>query len=192
VNIGQLAIGVLGVLLISGEYSTGMIRATMTAVPKRLPALWAKVAVFAAVTFGLMLPAAIVAFFASQALMSEHEPLRISFTAPGVARCVVGGAVYLTLIGVFALGLGAIIRNTAGGIAAFAAIMFVLPPLTLVLPSSWNDAISPYLPLSAGNAIFALSPGSDSLSPWAGFAVLCGYAAAAVGIAAVLLVRRDT
>jgi ABC-2 type transport system permease protein len=192
VNVSQLAIGVLGVLLISGEYSTGMIRATIGAVPRRLPVLWAKVAVFAAVTFGLMLPAVLAAFFASQALVSEHEPLRISFTAPGVARSVVGGALYLTVIGVFALGLGAIIRNTAGGIAAFAGVMFVLPPLTLVLPASWNDAISPYLPLSAGYAIFTLSPGSDSLSPWAGLAVLCGYAAAAIAVAAVLLVRRDT
>jgi ABC-2 type transport system permease protein len=191
VNLSQLAVGVLGVLVISGEYSTGMIRATLCAVPRRLPALWAKVAVFAAATFALMLPAVLVAFFATQALLSEHEPLRISFTDPGVARSVVGGAFYLAAIGVFALGLGAIIRNTAGGIAAFAGILFVLPPLVLVLPSSWENAISPYLPLNAGNSIFALAPGSDSLSPWAGFAVLCGYAAAAVAIAAVLLVRRD-
>jgi ABC-2 type transport system permease protein len=192
VNVAQLAIGVLGVLVITGEYSTGMIRATMCAVPKRLPVLWAKAAVYAVVTFALMLPAVFVAFFATQAILSRHDILQISLSDPGVARAVVGGALYLTIVGVFTLGLGAIVRNTAGGIATFAGIMFVLPPLTLLLPSSWNNAISKYLPDSAGRAIFQLHPGSDSLSPWVGFALFCGYAALAIAIAAVLLVRRDT
>jgi hypothetical protein len=192
VNVAQLAIGVLGVLVITGEYSTGMIRATMCAVPKRLPVLWAKAGVYAAVTFALMLPAVLVAFFATQAIFSRHDILQISFTDPGVARTVVGGALYLTVVGVFTLGLGAIVRNTAGGIATFAGIMFVLPPLMLLLPSSWNHAASKYLPDSAGRAIFQLHTGSDSLSPWVGFALFCGYAALAVAVAAVLLVRRDT
>jgi hypothetical protein len=97
---------------------------------------------------------------------------------------------YLTVIGLFGLGLGAIVRNTAGGIAAFAGIMFVLPPLMNVLPSSWNAAASPYLPLQAGERIMALHRGNQ-LAPWTGFGVLCLYAATALGIAAVLLRRRD-
>jgi len=117
VNIAQLAIGVLGVLIISGEYSTGMIRATMTAVPKRLPVLWAKAGVFAAVAFALSLPAVLIAFYGSQAILNRHHILQVSFSAPGVARVVIGGALYLTVIGVFALALGALLRNTAGGIA---------------------------------------------------------------------------
>jgi ABC-type transport system involved in multi-copper enzyme maturation permease subunit len=192
VNIAQLAIAVLGVLFITGEYSTGMIRASFTAVPKRLPVLWAKLAVYAAVTFALMLPSVLIAFFASQAILSKHNILQISFSHPGVARAVVGGAVYLVLLGAFALAIGAIVRNTAGGIAAFAALFFVIPPLMNILPASWNNAISPYLPDAAGRSIFSLHPGSHSLAPWPGFALFVGYTALAVATAAVLLARRDT
>ncbi len=190
-QIAQLAIGVLGVLVISAEYSTGMIRASFTAVPTRLPVLWAKAIVFAAVTFVLMLPAVLVAFFASQAILSRHHA-NLAFSDPHVARAVIGAALYLTVIAIFSLGLGAIIRNTAGGIAAFAAILFVIPPLMNVLPASWNDAASRYLPSNAGRAILSITPDSSSLSPWVGFAVFCGYAAATLAVAAILLVRRDT
>jgi hypothetical protein len=192
VHVAQLAIGVLGVLVITGEYSTGMIRSTFIAVPKRLPVLWAKAAVYAVVTFVLMVPAVLLAFFGSQAILRNHHILELSFSHPGVARTVIGGAVYLVLIGVFSLGLGAIVRNTAGGIATFAAIMFVIPPLLNILPSSWNNAINPYLPSTAGDAIFSLTHGSDTLAPWPGFALFCGYTALSLAIAAVLLVRRDT
>jgi ABC-2 type transport system permease protein len=192
VNVAQLAIGVLGVLLISGEYSTGMIRSTFVAVPRRLPVLWAKAIVYAAVTLALTVPAVLIGFFGSQAILRNHHILELSFSHPGVARTVLGGAVYLTLVGVFALGLGAILRNTAGGIATFAAIMFVIPPLLNILPSDWNNAINPYLPSTAGNAIFSLTHGSDTLAPWPGFALFCGYTALSLAIAAVLLVRRDT
>jgi len=93
---------------------------------------------------------------------------------------------------VFTLGLGAIVRNTAGGLATFAAIMFVIPPLLNILPTSWNNAINPYLPSTAGRAIFSLTHGSDTLAPWPGFALFAGYTALSLAIAAVLLVRRDT
>ena len=192
VNVAQLAIGVLGVLLISGEYSTGMIRSTFVAVPKRLPVLWAKASVYGAITLALTVPAVLIGFFGSQAILRNHHILELSFSHPGVARTVLGGAVYLTLVGVFALGLGAILRNTAGGIATFAAIMFVIPPLLNILPSSWNNAISPYLPSSAARAVFQLTHDSTSLAPGPGVALFCGYCAVAIAAAAVLLVRRDT
>jgi ABC-2 type transport system permease protein len=190
VQLAQLAIGVLGVLIITAEYSTGMIRASFTAVPKRLPVLWAKVEVFGAVTFALMLPAVLVAFFVGQAILSRQH-INTTFGAPHVARALVGAALYLTVVGLFGLGLGAIVRNTAGGIASFAAIMFVLPPLMNVLPASWNSAASPYLPLQAGEAILSTTPGGH-LSPWVGLGLFAAYAAAAIVVAAVLLVRRDT
>ena len=190
VQLAQLALGVLGVLIITAEYSTGMIRASFTAVPKRLPGLWAKAGVFGFVTFALMLPAVLVAFFVGEAILAGHN-IDIGFTAPHVIRVLVGAALYLTVVGLFGLGLGAIVRNTAGGIASFAAIMFVLPPLMNVLPSSWNNAASPYLPLQAGEAILSTTPGGH-LSPWVGLALFAGYAAAAIAVAAVLLVRRDT
>src|SRR5581483_1850899 len=192
VNVAQLAIGVLGVLVISGEYGTGMIRATMGAVPKRLPVLWAKGVVFAAVTFVLMLPTVFVSFFATQAIVGHIAPLKTSLSDPGVLRTVLGGALYLTVLGVICLGLGAIVRNTAGGIASFAGVFFVIPPLMNILPSSWNNAVSPYLPDAAGRDAFSLTTGGHDVGHWAGFALFCGYAAATIAVAAVLLVRRDT
>jgi ABC-2 type transport system permease protein len=190
VQLAQLALGVLGVLIITAEYSTGMIRASFTAVPKRLPVLWAKAGVFGFVTFALMLPAILIAFFVGEAILAGHN-IDVGLTAPHVIRVLVGAALYLTIVGLFGLGLGAIVRNTAGGIASFAAIMFVLPPLMNVLPSSWNSAASPYLPLQAGEAILSTTSGGH-LSPWVGLAVFAGYAAFAIAAAAVLLVRRDT
>jgi ABC-2 type transport system permease protein len=191
VNVAQLAIAVLGVLVISGEYSTGMIRSTLLAVPKRLPVLWAKVGVYAAVSFVLTLPAVLVGFFASQSILRGHHILQISIGDPGVARSLVGGALYVTLVGVFALALGAILRNTAGGISAFVGIFFVIPPLMNVLPSSWNHAISKYLPSEAGRQLFSLHHDANSLSPLWGGLLFLAYCAAAVAVAAVLLVRRD-
>jgi ABC-2 type transport system permease protein len=192
VNVSQLAIAVLGVLAITAEYSTGMIRASFTAVPRRLPVLWAKLGVFSVVAFALSLPAVVIAFFASQAILSQHHILQVSFSHAGVARSVVGGAVYLMLVGAFAMALGAIIRNTAGGISAFAAIFFVIPPLLNVLPTSWNNAVNPYLPSEAARSIFSLTHGAHSLAPGPGLALFVGYTLLAVAIAAVLLVRRDT
>ncbi len=162
VSLAQLAIGVLGVLIITGEYSTGMIRSTFIAVPQRLPVLWAKAGVFGAVTLALAVPATLIAFFAAQAILTGHSvnghDIALSISDPGVARVVVGGALYLTLVGLFGLGLGAIIRNTAGGISALVGVLFVLPPLMNVLPSTWNNAISPYLPSNAGRAIMNAHP----------------------------------
>jgi len=190
-NFAQLAIGVLGVLVITGEYSTGMIRSSLTAVPRRLPVLWAKAGVFAGVTLVLMVPAALIAFFVSQSILSGQH-IQIAFSAPGVARAVIGAGVYLTVLGVFAMGLGAIVRNTAGAITAFAGILFVLPGLMHVLPTSWDNAISPYLPSNAGGQIMSIIRDPHSLSPWVGFAVFLGYTVVVMAIAAVLLVRRDT
>jgi hypothetical protein len=192
VNVSQLAIAVLGVLVITGEYSTGMIRASFTAVPRRLPVLWAKTGVFAVVSFALVLPPVLIAFFASQAILSRHHILQISFSHPGVARSVIGGAVYLMLVGIFALAIGAIVRNTAGAIATFAGIFFVIPPLMNILPSNWNHAISKYLPSEAGRQLFSLTHDSNSLAPGPGGLLFVGYCALALAVAAVLLVRRDT
>ena len=183
VNVAQLAIAVLGVLLISAEYSTGSIRSTFTAVPTRLPVLWAKVLDYAVVSFVLVLPAVLASFFATQAILHNIPQLQISFSQAGVARSVLGGAVYVMLVGIFALAIGAIVRNTAGGIATFAAIFFVLPPLMFTL--------SQYLPSEAGRQIFALHHAAHTLRPLTGLLVFVAYCAAALLIAAVLLVRRD-
>src|SRR5439155_24823389 len=149
-----------------------------------------KAVVYGLVTLALTVPSVLNAFVIGQWIFSGRH-INVAFTDPHVARAVIGAALYLTVVGLFGLGLGAIVRNTAGGIATFAGLMFVLPPLMNVLPTSWNNAASPYLPLSAGQAIMSTTSGNH-LSPWVGFALLCGYAAAALAIASVLLVRRDT
>jgi len=192
VNLSQLAIAVLGVLVITGEYSTGMIRSTFIAVPKRLPVLWAKTGVYALLVAALMVPSVLLGYFASQAILNRHHILQVPFTDHGVARAVLGAALFLVLVGVFALALGAIVRNTAGGIATFAAIFFVIPPLMNILPTSWNNAISQYLPSNAGRSVFALTHDAHSLRPLPGILLFAGYCAVALAIAAVLLVRRDT
>jgi predicted anti-sigma-YlaC factor YlaD len=190
VSFGVLSIGVLGVMLIAGEYTTGMIRSTMTAVPKRLPVLWGKAGVYAVVAFVLAVPSALVAFFAGQAILSGKH-LQIAFSHPGVAGAVLGAAGYLTLVGLFAMGLAAILRNTAAGIATFAGVMFVLPPLISILPSSIANSIDPYLPSNAGQAMMQIGQHAHTLSPGAGLAVFAGYVVAVIAAAAVLLVKRD-
>jgi len=186
----QLALGVLGVLWITGEYGTGLIRSTFAAVPRRLPVLWAKAAVLASVTFSLALAGALTAFLVSQSILhSKH--ISIAFTDPGVTRAVIGAALYLTLLGLFSLGLGAVIRNTAGGIAALVSIVFVIPALINVLGASWKNAVYPYLPTDAGAAITSIHPQANTLAPWTGFGLFLGYTAALLALAAILLRRRD-
>jgi len=188
-GLAQLPIGVLGVLVITAEYSTGMIRASLTAVPKRLPVLWAKALVFAVVTFVLMLPAILIAFFASQSILSAH--VSYSLGHPGVTRVVFGSMVYLAVTGALCVGLGAIVRNTAGSIVLFAALFFVVPPLMNVLPQNWNNAISQYLPANAGTSLMNLTHSAHQLRPWPGFAVYVGYTLLSLAIAAAVLMRRD-
>jgi ABC-type transport system involved in multi-copper enzyme maturation permease subunit len=191
VNFAQLAIGVLGVLVITAEYSTGMIRATFSAVPKRLPVLWGKAMVFGAVAFLISLPIVFIVFFAGQAILSGQH-INISISHPGVLRALFGAVLYLTVMGLFGLGLGAIVRSTAGGISLLAALIFVLPPVVGLLPTSTANAIDPYLPSNAGGAVWTINPDPNTLAPWPGLALFAGYAAVSLAIAAVLMVRRDT
>jgi ABC-2 type transport system permease protein len=191
VNLAQFAVGVLGVLTITAEYSTGMIRSSMCAVPKRLPVLWAKALVFGAVTFAITLPAIVIAFLIGQSILTGHH-LDVSLSTPGVLRSLFGAALFLTVMGLFGLGLGTIIRTTAGGISALVAIVFVIPPiLEAILTTNLANDINPYLPLSAGGAIWTINPDPNTLSPWAGFAVFCAYAVVSLAIGAVVLRRRD-
>jgi ABC-2 type transport system permease protein len=188
----QLAIGVLGVLVISGEYATGMIRSSLMAVPHRLPVLWAKIAVYAAVTFVLMLIATLISFFASQPILAEHHVQR-TLGDPGALRTVIGCALFMTVLGAMCVGFGGLLRRTAGGLAMFVGLLFVLPGLLDILGSSLNNTISPYLPLNAGMTVLShrFDPGSHHLSVWGGFALFCGYALVAIAAAAVTLMRRD-
>ena len=190
VYLAQLVIAVLGVLLISSEYSTGSIRSTLAAVPRRLPVLWAKGAVLAAVTLMLMAAATIAAFVGGQAILSGKH-LQTSLSDPGVLRAVLGAALYLTVVALLGLGLGALLRHTAAAIGIAAGLLLVLPILASLLPPSWSSRITRFLPANAGQAILNVHHVANTLSPWTGLAVFCGYALASLTAAAILLVRRD-
>jgi ABC-2 type transport system permease protein len=187
-----VAFGVLGVLMISGEYTTGMIRSSLTAVPRRLPVLWGKLAVFAGTIFLVSLVASFISFFLGEALLSGHH-LGVSITAPGALRSVIGAALYVTVAGLIGVTLGALFRNTAAGIATFAGAFFVIPPLAGLLPSSVRDHLAPYLPSNAGEVLWGgtASDLHNALAPWTGFAVLCGYAAVLIAASAWRLRRSD-
>jgi ABC-2 type transport system permease protein len=152
-HLSELAIGVLGVLVITGEYSTGMIRSTFMAVPKRLPVLWAKVLVFALVVLLLSFPMTFVGFFGASAVLAQHH-VNPSLSTPGALRAVIAIPLFLAVLAVFTVSLGALIRNSAGAIATFAGIIFVLPGLVGVLSNSLKNSISPYLPSNAASAFF--------------------------------------
>lgn len=189
-HLAQLAIGVLGVLVLTGEYSTGQIRSSFMAVPKRLPVLWAKAGTFAAVAFVLMLISTFVGFFGASAILTQHHVQPALSHAPAL-RAVIGAALYLAVLGVFCTSLGALVRNTAGGIALFVCLLFVLPGVVAILPTSLQNSINPYLPLNAGTTILAGRPEAHTLSAWGGFGVFCGYTAITLIAAAILLRRRD-
>jgi len=186
-----VAFGVLGVLLTGGEYSTGMIRSSLTAVPRRLPVLWGKLAVFAGSIFSVSLVASFLSFVLGQALLSSQH-LGVSITAHDALRSVIGAALYVTVAGLIGVALGALLRNTAAGITIFAAVFFVIPLLVTLLPASISDHLAQYLPSNAGGVLWggaALVP--NALSPWTGFALLCGYAAVLIGAGAWRLRRSD-
>jgi ABC-2 type transport system permease protein len=190
-HLAQLAIAVLGVLVISGEYTTGMIRSSFMAAPRRLPVLWAKVGVYAATTFVLMLVATLISFFGVQAIVTAHHQQH-ALGDPGALRVVFGAVLYLTVLAVMTVAFGALVRNTAGGIALFVGLLFVLPGITAILPASIADSIQPYLPLNAGTAVASITfDNPHHLAPWTGFAVFCGYAAVALALAAWGMLRRD-
>lgn len=190
VFLAQLAVGVLGVMMITGEYSTGMIRATLAAVPARVPVLWAKALVFGAATLLVMVPAVLGGFLIGQSILAG-KGISTTLGAPGVLRVIIGTALYLTLVGLFGLGLGGLLRNTAGAISALFGIMYVVPIVLRFLPSEWADPINKWLPRTAGETITRLHEDPTLFAPWTGLALFLGYVVLALVAASVLLRRRD-
>jgi ABC-2 type transport system permease protein len=188
--LGQLLIGALGVLFVTGEYSTGMIRSTLAAVPTRLPVLWAKLVVFVATTAVAMVLSSLVAFLGAQAIIG-HYRTGYSLGDPGVLRVVIGTGIYLTLIGVLGAALGWIVRSTPGALVAYIATILVLPVLFGSVLGSWGKHIAEFMPSNAGGSFVRSIRESPALSPWAGLAVLAAWAVVAVAVAAVQLRRRD-
>jgi len=189
-HLSQLAFGVLGVLVITSEYGTGMIRASLAAVPRRRQLLTAKTLVFATTALIVGTFGCLAGYFAFQASLSE-DILRTSLGDPGVLRAVLGGGLYLTVLGLLGFGLGAVLRSSAGAIATLFGLLFVQSILAGILPQSWRDTIAPYLPMNAGDAIYSLHRETPGLGAWAGFGVFCLYAATALVVGFLLITRRD-
>ena len=189
-NVAQMCIGVLGVLVMTSEYATGVIRLTFGATPQRGLVLGAKVLTFSAVVAVVSLLSCVTVFFICQAILADRHA-GLSITDPGVLRAVLGGAMHMVLIGGIAVGVGAIVRHTAGAVAILFVVLLVVPGLVTLLPAPWNNEITLYLPSSAGAAMSAVVRFPNLLAPAAGFLVLLGYAAATLGVAMVVLVRRD-
>ncbi len=188
--LAQLAVGVLGVLTITSEYATGQIRATFAATPQRITVLAAKATTFAGVVLAVGLVASFGAFFVGQAIFASRG-LDVSISDPGVVRAVLGGGLYLTGIGLLGVGIGTLVRRTAGATAALVGLLFIVPIVTGFLPSSFQETIGKYLPAQAGMAIFNVVPDPRALTPWSGLAVLLVWAAVTLPIGGALLVRRD-
>ncbi|MEU8927772.1 ABC transporter permease [Kitasatospora sp. NPDC048545] len=189
-NFAQLALGVLGVLVAAGEYSTGMIRSTLAAVPRRLPVLWSKALVFGAIALVLGTVGAFATFLVDSRILSDTRAA-MTLSDAGVARGLLGAGLYLALVGVIGVALGALLRSVAGGIAVLVATLMLIPGLTALLPSSWQDHIAPYLPSHAGQAMFALQHDATTLSPTAGLVVFLGWTVLALAGAALRLLRTD-
>lgn len=190
IGLGQLTIAVLGVLLISTEYSTGVIRASLLAVPRRYPMLAAKIAVFAVVVLVLAEIVAFACFFLGSAIL--HSRVVVSLSDTGVLRSVIGAGLYLTVLGILSLAIGALIRHTAAAISTAIGVVFVLPILAGLLPGSWGAHINAYLPEQAGILItHTREVSGDLLSPWQGFGVLCIWTVVLLAAATYLLNRRD-
>jgi ABC-2 type transport system permease protein len=190
VQLAELAIGILGVLLVTGEYASGTIRTTLAAVPARLPVLWGKAVALALTTFALCAPAALVAFLVGQSILAA-ERLDTTMGQPGTTRAVLGSALYLTAVGLLGLGLGALLRNSAGAVAALFGLLFAPQIIVGFLPASWSDASYGYLPVPAGTAVTTVRPDPIMLGPWTGFGLFCLYIAVVLGLAAWQLRRRD-
>jgi len=191
VLLAQIAAGVLGVLLITSEYATGLIRTTLAAVPRRLPVLWGKAALVAAATLAVSLPAAFAAFLAGQSILARQH-LSVTLSQPGVARAVIGTALYLAVAALLGLGLGALLRSTAGAIAALFGLLFAVQLAAGFLPGSWADDVGKYVPATAGHAVTLVHPDpASSLPPWTGLSVFCLYAAVLLSLAALRMRRGD-
>jgi ABC-2 type transport system permease protein len=188
--IAQLAIAVLGVLCISSEYSSGMIRTSLIAVPKRGRVLAAKALVFAVVTFVVGEITCFAAFFVGQALISGHAP-HAALGDPGVARAVVGGGLYLAALAVLSVAAGALLRHAAAAIACMIAVLLVLPAIAQALPDSWRNPVTEFWPTQAGGQLTSVHTAAHTLQPWPGFGVMCLFVAIVYAIAWTLLDSRD-
>ncbi|MEW1587705.1 ABC transporter permease [Micromonospora vinacea] len=188
--LAALSVGVLGALLGASEYTTGMIRATLAAVPRRSPVLWAKSLVAGTAAFVTMTAGAFAAFAAGSAVLNDKVS-GMSLGDDGVLRALLGAGLYLGLVAVLGVALGMLVRSSAAAIAILAGLLLIVPGLAALLPDSISEAITPYLPSNAGSAVMALTHADGTLAPWTGLAVFAGYVVVTLAAAAYRLKKTD-
>jgi ABC-2 type transport system permease protein len=189
-GLGQLAICVLGVMVITTEYSTGAIRASLLAVPKRIPMLAAKSVVWVVLDLVVSAITVFAVFFLSTSILRSH--VSITLSTPGVLRATIGGILYLVVLGLFSLSIGGLIRHTAAAILVVIGVVIVVPPLVGLIPGTIANHVHGYLPTIAGQLVAQTSQQSgDVLSGWQGFGVFCAWTAVLLAACGWLLVRRD-
>jgi ABC-type transport system involved in multi-copper enzyme maturation permease subunit len=190
-NFGILLVAVLGVLVGAREYSSGMIRTSLAAVPRRWPVLLGKVVVFVALVTPVVLTGVLIAFVGGTAILSGAGAASVSWSDPDVASYVIGTVGYLVGIGVLGVALGVLLRGIGAGLGVLiGGVLFVPTLLSALLPDDW-DSVLKYLPSSAGNAFTGAQTAGDLLTYGQGVAVFAGWLVLAVGGAAVALMRRD-
>jgi ABC-type transport system involved in multi-copper enzyme maturation permease subunit len=188
--LAQLALGVLGVLIMTSEYSTGSIQTTLASVPRRHPVLLAKACVIAVVGLVVGELGSFAAFLIGQAIIKGNAP-SVGLGDRQVLRALIGVGLYGLALGVFALSIGAIVRNTAGSIAILVALLYVLPGISNALPSSINRPILKFWPTQAGGQITNVHRSAHTLSPWAGWGWMCLCTAVLLAVGVALLRTRD-
>lgn len=192
IHLSQVAYGVLGAVVITGEYSSGMIRTTLAAVPRRRTLLAAKALVLSTFTLLTATVSTFAAYLVFLASLPANTVAGASLSSPGITRAVFGGALYLTALGLLGFGLGAGLRSSSGAIATLFGVLFVPPLLLDLLPGNWKTDVGPYIPMEAGGQIFVAVPHeADALAPWTGFGVFCLYALVAVAAGVFLVNHRD-
>lgn len=188
--LAQLAFTVLGVLMISSEYSSGMIRTSLAAVPKRVRMMSAKMVILAVSALIIGESIAFASFFLGQFLIHGEAPT-VGIGGHGVLRVVFGTGLYLTLMGLLGSGVAVIVRNAAAGIAIVVGILFVLPGIAEALPNSWNQPIEKYWPTNAGQQITSVHRGAHTLGAWSGLLEFAVFNAIVIALSYFLLERRD-
>lgn len=198
----QLAIGVLGVTVVTNEYSTGMIRATLAAVPGRTSVLLAKAATVVLMTLVVMIPAVFAAFFIGNMLLGDIPEAR-DLSDPGIIRALVGAGLYLALVGLMGSIFGWLLRSSAGAIFALVAVLILLPVILPLIPLEWLSNLADYLPTAAGQAVYGVEVNqlaamagemaglTSRFDAWTGFAIFAAYVVVGFAFAAWVLKRRD-
>ncbi|GAA3391761.1 ABC transporter permease [Cryptosporangium minutisporangium] len=189
--IAQLTLGVLGVLVVTSEWSTGMMRTSLVAVPRRGGLLAAKAGVFGGVALIVGELVGFVAFLVGQRTLADGGAPHLGLGEPGALRAAAGYGLYLAAIGLLGVALGTLLRSTAGALATLVGATLLIPAFTPALPTALADFLQTWWPPTAGLGILAVTPEPHGLGPWAGFGVLLGSVAVVTAIAAVVFRRRD-